>query len=146
MQERVPNLSSIPIGLYEKALPAELSWPERLLAAANAGYDFVEISIDDSDGRIARLDWGPEQRAALRDATRKTGVPIKSMTLSAHRRFPLGSASPKTRQVGLDILKKAIDFSLDTGLRFILVVGCDVYHEDSNDGTRQRYLEGLERG
>jgi L-ribulose-5-phosphate 3-epimerase len=146
MQARVPDLSYIPVGLYEKALPPELSWPERLLTAANAGYDFVEISIDDSDERIARLDWGPEQRAALRNAVSDTGVPLKSMSLSAHRRFPMGSASPQTRQIGLDILKKAIDFTVDTGLRFILVAGSDVYHEESNEGTRQRYLEGLERG
>jgi L-ribulose-5-phosphate 3-epimerase UlaE len=74
MQGRVPNLSCIPVSLYEKALPPELSWLGRLLTAANAGYDFVEISIDDSNERIARLDLGPGQRAALRKATSDTGV------------------------------------------------------------------------
>ena len=33
------------LGLYEKAMPKELSWKEKLLAAKEAGYDFVEISI-----------------------------------------------------------------------------------------------------
>ena len=47
----------MPVGLYEKALPPELSWEERLAAAGQAGYDFIDISIDESDERLARLDW-----------------------------------------------------------------------------------------
>ena len=35
------------LGLYEKAMPSSLSWEERLTEAKNAGFDFVEISIDD---------------------------------------------------------------------------------------------------
>ena len=34
------------IGLYEKAMPASLSWREKLECAKKCGYDFVEISID----------------------------------------------------------------------------------------------------
>jgi L-ribulose-5-phosphate 3-epimerase UlaE len=33
----------IPVGLYEKELPASLSCEERLATAGQAGYDFVEI-------------------------------------------------------------------------------------------------------
>jgi len=55
---------SMPVGLYEKALPAALGWEERLAAAGRAGYDFVEISIDESDGRLGRLDWSAAERAA----------------------------------------------------------------------------------
>jgi L-ribulose-5-phosphate 3-epimerase UlaE len=47
------SMFKMPIGLYEKALPAELSWEERLAAAGQAGYDFVEISIDESDERLS---------------------------------------------------------------------------------------------
>jgi L-ribulose-5-phosphate 3-epimerase len=140
------DLSKIPLGLYEKALPPDLSWPERLITAARIGYDFVEISIDDSDGRIARLEWGAAERTALRSAMLDTGVPIKSLSLSAHRRFPMGSRSPETRQRGLDIFRKTIDFAWDTGIRFILVAGCDVYYEDNDEGTLARFTEGLHRG
>ena len=35
------------IGLYEKAMPPTLSWREKLAFAKEAGYDFVEISIDE---------------------------------------------------------------------------------------------------
>ena len=50
-------------GVYEKALPAGLDWPRRLEAAARAGYQFVEISVDESDDRVGRLEWprGPRR-------------------------------------------------------------------------------------
>ena len=33
------------LGLYEKAMPGTLTWKERLEAAKAAGYDYVEISM-----------------------------------------------------------------------------------------------------
>ena len=33
-----------------------LSWREKLSFAKEAGYDFVEISIDEKDEKLARLD------------------------------------------------------------------------------------------
>ena len=53
------------IGLYEKAMPKELSWKEKLMAAKEAGYDFVEISIDETDEKLARLEWTKEERLEL---------------------------------------------------------------------------------
>lgn len=44
------------LGLYEKAMPGTLSWREKLKTAKRAGFDFVEISIDESDEELARLD------------------------------------------------------------------------------------------
>lgn len=41
------------IGLYEKAMPNTLTWKEKLEAAKEAGYDFVEISIDETDAKLA---------------------------------------------------------------------------------------------
>lgn len=38
------------LGLYEKALPAEWSWERRLSAARELGFDYMEISIDETDG------------------------------------------------------------------------------------------------
>ena len=32
------------LGIYEKAMPAELSWKEKMETAKAAGYDFIEIS------------------------------------------------------------------------------------------------------
>jgi L-ribulose-5-phosphate 3-epimerase len=105
----------MPVGLYEKALPAALSWDERLAAAGQAGYDFVEISIDESDERLGRLDWSASQRAALRRAIDQTGIHIMTMCLSGHRKYPLGSHDPELRRRGQDILYKAIRFAGDVG-------------------------------
>ena len=45
MENPTSNLDQIPVGIYEKALPITMSWEERLTAAVQAGYDFVEIAI-----------------------------------------------------------------------------------------------------
>ena len=141
-----PNLDAITLGMYEKALSDELTWPQRLSAAREANFDFVEISIDDSDERIKRLDWNATQRSILRQASQDSGVPIQSMSLSAHRRFPLGGQDSKVRQEGLDIFKKAIQFAVDVGIRYILLAGIDVYYEESTEQTREDFLKGLELG
>ena len=56
---------SRPIGIYEKALPKHYTWIEKLKFAKELGFDFVELSIDESDTRLARLDWSKEQRLEL---------------------------------------------------------------------------------
>ena len=136
----------MPIGLYEKALPSGLCWEERLTAAGQAGYDFVEISIDESEERLSRLDSTPHERAELRRAIVNSGVNIMTMCLSGHRKYPLGSHSPEIRQRGLETLRKAIEFAGDIGLRVVQVMAYDVFYETSDEKTRAYFLEGLERG
>jgi len=136
----------IPVGLYEKALPASLCWEERLVTAGQAGYDFVEISIDESDERLRRLDWTATERTELRRAIANSGVKIMSMCLSGHRKYPLGSHMPEVRRQGQEILRKAIAFAGDVGLRVVQVMAYDVFYETSDDETRAYFLEGLEHG
>jgi L-ribulose-5-phosphate 3-epimerase len=136
----------MPVGLYEKALPASLSWEERLAAAGQAGYDFVEISIDESDERLSRLNWPAAERNALRHCIAKTSVKIMTMCLSGHRKFPLGSHTPEIRKKGLEILYKAIDFAGDIGLRVVQVMAYDVFYETSDQETAAYFKEGLYRG
>jgi len=140
------ELFKMPVGLYEKALPDAMSWEERLAAAGQAGYDFVEISIDESQERLSRLDWSASERASLRQSIANTGVRIMTMCLSGHRKYPLGSHSPEIRQQGLDILYKAIEFASDIGLRVVQVMGYDVFYETSDEHTAVNFIEGLQRG
>ena len=135
-----------PIGIYEKALPANLDWEERLRQAGQAGYDFVEMSIDVSDERLKRLDWNISERNAIRHAIENTGIPILTMGVSGHRKFPMGSDSEKVRQRGLDILFRAIELAKDLGIRIIQLMGYDVFYEKSDAGTKTRYLDGLFKG
>ncbi|MFN2111570.1 MAG: TIM barrel protein, partial [Anaerolineales bacterium] len=122
------ELNSIPVGLYEKALPKDLSWEERLVLTRQTGFDFLEISIDDTDERISRLDWAPWERQDLKHLIEKTGVRIQSLSLSAHRRFPLGSPSPATQSRALDIFLKSIDLAVELGIRYMLIGGAEDYY------------------
>ena len=134
--------SAMPVGIYEKALLVD-SWTERLQLARQLGYDYVDISIDESEERLARLTWSGSERAVLRQAIADTGVPILTMCLSAHRKYPLGSASPETRRRGAEILCKAIEFAYDIGIHVVQVMGYDVFYEPSNPDTEARFIEGL---
>lgn len=136
-------MKSYQIGLYEKAMPSSLTWEEKLTCAKEAGFDYVEISIDETDAKLARLDMTAEARAELVDVMRKTGVPIRSMCLSGHRKYPLGSHDQETRRRGMDIMGKAIRLADDLGIRTIQLAGYDVYYEQGDESTRRFFAENL---
>ncbi len=133
------------LGIYEKALPPVESWREKLSVAKEAGYAFVELSVDESDERLERLRWGERERASLREAIAETGVRIPSMCLSAHRRFPLGSENVRTRERAFEIMKQAIELAVDVGIRNVQLAGYDVYYETGNAATRRNFVEALKR-
>ncbi|PVZ84611.1 xylulose 5-phosphate 3-epimerase [Serratia sp. S1B] len=134
---------AVPLGIYEKALPGGEDWLARLQLARELGFDFVEMSIDESDQRLARLAWSSEQRLALVKAVAISGVRVPSLCLSAHRRFPLGSEDDAVREQGMAIMQKAIQLAQDTGIRVIQLAGYDVYYQQANDNTRARFRDGL---
>lgn len=133
------------LGIYEKALPKNISWSERLNHAKNLGFDFVEMSIDESDERLARLDWSKEERKEVRDAISETGVGILSICLSGHRRYPFGSLNPEKRAEALVIMQKAVDLAYDLGIRTIQLAGYDVYYEEKSILTREYFIENLKK-
>ncbi len=133
------------IGLYEKAMPPSLTWREKLAFARDSGYDFVEISIDEKDEKLARLDWTAQERRELVDAMQEVGLPIRSMCLSGHRKYPLGSADPAVRERGMEIMEKAVALADDLGVRIIQLAGYDVYYEDSTAETKALFLENLRK-
>ncbi|WP_320128696.1 L-ribulose-5-phosphate 3-epimerase [uncultured Sphaerochaeta sp.] len=128
------------IGLYEKAMPSELSWTEKFVEAKNAGFDYVEISIDETEAKLARLDWNEKEILSVVEAGRKIGMKIGSMCLSGHRKYPLGG--PNSRN--LEIMQKAIDFASIAGIPIIQIAGYDVYYEPSTEDTRKEFEQNLE--
>ncbi|HDX0971606.1 TPA: L-ribulose-5-phosphate 3-epimerase [Pasteurella multocida] len=132
------------IGIYEKALPKNISWQDRLSIAKACGLDFVEISIDETDERLARLDWTKKERIKLAKTIISTGITIPSMCLSAHRRFPFGSRDETTRQKAYEVMEKAIQLAVDLGIRTIQIAGYDVYYEEQDEGTIARFQQGME--
>lgn len=131
------------LGLYEKAMPAELSWAEKLQQAKAANFDFLEMSIDESDAKLARLDMSEKEKQEICDAMQRTGIPIRTLCLSAHRKYPLGSNDPKICAKSLEIMEKAINLVCDLGIRMIQLAGYDVYYEPSSVETRNRFAENL---
>ena len=49
------------LSMYEKAVPDELPFKEKLQYCKEFGFDGLEISIDASDVRLSRLDWTKEE-------------------------------------------------------------------------------------
>lgn len=133
-----------PLGIYEKALPKHLTWPERLALAKACGFDFVEMSVDESDERLARLSWSKEQRLSLVSAMLETGISIPSMCLSGHRRFPFGSHDDALRQRAFEMMEQAIQLAKDVGIRTIQLAGYDVYYEPQDESTLARFTEGMQ--
>ena len=88
------------LGIYEKAMPNSMTIEQKLLCAKEYGYDYMELSVDETPEKLARLNWTKEERREVLDAVSRTGLPIRSMCLSGHRKYPLGSASEETRARG----------------------------------------------
>ena len=136
-------MSEYKLGLYEKAMPANVSWEEKMVTAKDAGYDWIEISIDETDAKLSRLDWTAQERNDFISLMRKTGLPIRTMCLSGHRKYPFGSSDPEVRRKSLEIMEKAIAFSDDLGIRMIQLAGYDVYYEESTKDSKKYFLENL---
>lgn len=130
------------LGLYEKSMPSTLTWVEKLTIAKKSGFDYLEISIDESDAKLARLDQPTNE---IKEAIQKTEVPISSMCLSGHRKYPLGSHDKEIQKKSLEIMKKAIDFAADLGIRIIQLAGYDVYYEDGDLYTNHDFETNLKK-
>ena len=139
------KLDDINIGIYEKALPKNITWKERINIVKECGYDFMEISIDETDERLARLEYSKEEIKEIRDYLLDTDVRIPSMCFSGHRRFPMGSMNKETRDKAMELMEKAIIFADRLGIRTIQLAGYDVYYEEGNEHTKKYFVENLKR-
>ena len=131
------------VGIYEKALPQDLSWEEKFNLTHELGFNFLEFSIDESDERLARLDWTAQQREDFRNAMWRTHSRINTLMLSGHRRYPLGSKDPAVRKQSLEMMQKAIDLAVDLGIHNIQMAGYDVFYENKTMLSRELYIENL---
>mgnify|MGYP002514746735 FL=1 len=139
-------MAAYSLGLYEKAMPTGLSWEKMLECTAASGFDTLEISVDESDYRLSRLQWDAQQRRNLRQLSATVGVPIKTMCLSGHRKYPFGSHDPEIRKRSLQIMEEAVNLATDIGVRIIQLAGYDVYYEESDADTVAWFGENLNKG
>ena len=133
------------LGLYEKAMPAQLSWGEKLAFAKQCGFDFLELSVDESEQKLARLQFGDREISELHRTMDGEGIYFESICLSGHREYPLGSHDERTRARGMEIMRGAIELSCRLGIRIIQLAGYDVYYEDSDAFTRRLFEENLQK-
>ena len=133
------------LGLYEKSMPNDYSLRQKLEAAKTAGYDYLELSIDETDEKLTRLDWSTAEIDALRRDMAETGIPVKSICLSGHRRYPLGDPDSTAREKGLAIMEKAVVLAAALGVRIIQLAGYDVYYKEGSEQTRTLFGENLQK-
>jgi L-ribulose-5-phosphate 3-epimerase len=145
MKSKIDN--SIFLGLYEKAFPDNMDWEEKLQQTRNAGFSFMELSIDESDMRIERLNWDKNRIRKLRDLATDNGITLLTMCLSANRRFPCGSEYADIQKKGVEILESAIRFASLIGIRIVQLAGYDVVknEEISTEKTKKAFIVNLGR-
>lgn len=138
-------MSKYVLGVYEKAMPNTLSFEEKLSYAKEIGYDYLEISIDETPEKLSRLDWDKKTRDDLVSTMKKVGLPIRSLCLSGQRKYPMGSENEEIRKQSMEIIEKAIILADDLGVRIIQLAGYDVYYEKGNDTTRELFMQNLRK-
>ena len=131
------------LGMYEKAMPIDLPWKDKLINCKEAGFDWVEFSVDETDEKIARLYWSQEERDALKQDLKDTGMQLYTMCFSAQRKYSLGSLGKDKHDKAMDIMERAIDFSADMGIKIVQLAGYDCYYEEANEDTRNEFIKNL---
>ena len=133
-------MKSYTLGLYEKAMPNNLSLYEKLKIIDGIGYDFMEISIDETNEKLDRLNMSKEERCKLLNYMKNSGTKINTMCLSAHRKYALGSKDDVVSNKGLKIMEEAISLATDLNIKIIQLAGYDVYYEESTEETRHKFI------
>ena len=139
------ELKSLPLGVYEKAISNTLSWDAKYALARESGYDCIEISIDGTEERASRLYDGGKTIKEVNSAIKAEGIPSYTMALTANRLYPLGSEDTATREKGLDLVRRAVEFATETGIGVIHLAGYDEHGEKCNDRTKKLFRESLEK-
>lgn len=131
------------LGLYEKAIPNDQSIIEKLKLAKESGFDYLELSIDETDEKLSRIDMPQSEREALLDAMIHLDMRINSICLSGHRKYPLGHKDTEMQAKSLEIMLKAIKLASDLGVRVIQLAGYDVYYEQGDEKTKEIFIQNL---
>ena len=141
------TMSGVELGIYEKALQWNGSWDDLFAQAARGGFAFVDISVDETPEREARLAWTPAQRAAVREAAERSGVALGGPGPPAHRRIAPGTSDPAMRARAREVLVEGIDLCVDLHIPVLQLAGYFAYYEEQPDANaRQWYVDCLRYG
>lgn len=137
--------NSFLLGCYEKAMPNHLNLKEKLYYAKLCNYDYLEISIDETDDKLNRLDYSDEQINQLKIEMMELNMPILTMCLSGHRKYPLGSHDEVIQKRSIEIMEKACLFAFKLGIKIIQLAGYDVYYENHDEFTQKSFESNLKK-
>jgi sugar phosphate isomerase/epimerase len=137
----VNEVSLMQLSFSTLACP-NFTWHQTLEAAAQSGYDGVEIRMLEGETDLRKIadlarDRWPERRAELIRA----GVEV--CVLSSSIRFD--HAAPADREAHQQMGRDYIDMALALGCRKIRVFGDVLHPEDSREAGLQRIADGLNR-
>ena len=141
--------SEVSLGIYEKALvsPREDTdgeWRAFMSQVPACGFAFVDLSVDESPERAARLQWTPSQRRTVQADARAEGVLIGGLCLSLHRAIGPGSADPATRHRARTVMEEGIRLCHDLQIPVLQVAGYYCYYEPAHPDAETWYHEMLE--
>lgn len=131
------------LGIYEKAINEKFSLEEKIKIAKKANFDFMEFSVDETDKKLARLNWTKNQIKKVQLLLIENDFTFNSMTLSGLRKYPFGSHEPNIRKTSRNIIKKAILLAKKLNIRTIQMAGYDVYYEKSDNQTLKYFYQNL---
>ena len=131
-------------GIYEKALPKG-SWEQKFQVARDLGFDFIEMSIDESDNRLARLDWSNAIIRQMNAWQQQYEMPIRSICFSGQRRYPMGSVDANIRVKSMALLEQCFMLAQKLNCHIIQLAGYDVYYEPKSKETNTYFLVNLNK-
>jgi predicted hexulose-6-phosphate isomerase len=136
----------VELGVHEKALRSTNDWDDLFSQVRQAGFASVDLSVDESPERSARLTWRPMQRHTVRDAATRQGIQIGGLCLSLHRRIAPGSSDPALRARAREVLRQGIELCADLGVPLLQLAGYFARHESAGPEARQRCVDNLRWG
>lgn len=107
-------------GLSVWACPATWKLEQIFSAAARAGFDGVEVALDEA-GELSLTSTEDEITNIARQA-QAHGIELYSVATGLYWRYSLTADSPQTRQKALDIAKRQIDTAARIGCETVLIV------------------------
>lgn len=138
--------TGVELGIYEKALRWRGSFDDLFAQVNEGGFSFVDLAVDESSEREARLAWSQAERFAVRESARRNGVQIGGLCLSVHRRIAPGSNDSAMRARAVEVLFDGIDLCADLGISVLQLAGYFAYYEDAPDDARDGYVDCLRKG
>lgn len=118
---------------------------KNVMGAKEIGYDYVELSVDQSEERLARLNFSGEEILDLLTLSHRVEMPFGSKSLSALTKHSLGHPAEPMAEYGLYIGKKAVLLAKKLGISVVMIPGYDVFYMPSTPESRGKFAYNLNR-